>query len=139
MSISFEPKNHKKRRIISDINITPFVDVLLVLLIIFMIAAPMMSSSVKLELPSGAINPIDSEVKSYVISIKADGIIFLQDNQIKLGNLVDELTKITNHNFDSKIQIRADKALEYGRVMDVIKKINLGGFSQVGLVTQNQE
>lgn len=129
-------QNGKKKRIISDINITPFVDVLLVLLIIFMIAAPMMTSGIDVDLPQGSTKAISEKIEPITISIKSDGSIFLQDEPSKLGLISSDLLKITNNNLDSKIYIRADKELDYGRVMEVVKKINLSGFSQVVLVTE---
>ena len=136
-------KNHSSRRTnraISDINVTPFVDVLLVLLIIFMIAAPMMTGSVEIDLPEGASNKIINNVSDPIsISVKADGSIYLQDEKIKLRPLPKRLLQITNNNIDSKIFINADKQLNYGRVMEIIKVINSTGFKQVVLVTELSE
>ncbi len=136
MAFSFDSKNSKKRRIISDINITPFVDVLLVLLIIFMVAAPMMTSSITIDLPKGATNPTNEKIQPISVSIKSDGTIFLQDESIKLGSLSPKLLEITDNNLSSKIYVRADKKLDYGRVMEVVKTINIAGFNQVVLVTE---
>jgi biopolymer transport protein TolR len=133
---SFSQKNSKKKRIINEINITPFVDVLLVLLIIFMVAAPMMTSGVKVDLPDGAASPINEKTQPISISIKSDGTIFLQDELTKLGNLAPNLLRITNNNLSNKIYVRADQSLDYGRVMEVVKVVNLSGFNQVVLVTE---
>ncbi|NBV06972.1 MAG: biopolymer transporter ExbD [Proteobacteria bacterium] len=133
----FNQKNSsKKKRIISEINITPFVDVLLVLLIIFMVAAPMMTSNVNVDLPKGAAAPNNEKIQPISVSIQSDGTLFLQDEAIKLGLLSAKLLEVTGNNLNSKIQVRADKKIDYGRVMDVIKTINLSGFSQVVLVTE---
>ena len=137
MAFDISPKNHKKRRIISDINITPFVDVLLVLLIIFMISAPMMTSGVDITLPKGASEAIAEKNEPITVSIKADGTIFLQNEPIKLVFLPQELIKSSRNNLDNKIYIRADQNLDYGRVMEIVKQINLGGFTQVVLVTES--
>lgn len=136
MGFSIDPKNSKKRRIVSDINITPFVDVLLVLLVIFMIAAPMMTSSVSLELPQGAATPTSEKAQPIVISVKEDGSIFLQDEPIKLTMIPAKLSNMTNGNLTTKVLVRADKKLDYGRVMEVVKTISIAGFSQVVLVTE---
>ncbi len=136
MGVNFSAKNHKKRRVISDINITPFVDILLVLLIIFMITAPMITSNVKVDLPSGATAPSSEKEQMIVVSVKTDGGIFLQDDSVRMSELGQALIKITNNNFKSKIHIRADKTIDYGKVMEVIKIINLAGFLQVALVTE---
>ncbi len=132
---SFNPKTGKKKQVISDINITPFVDVLLVLLIIFMVAAPLMTSGINVDLPKGAAAAIEEKIQPIIVTIKPDGEIFLQDEALKLNILNSKLLQITNNNLSSKIYIRADQKLDYGRVMEVVKNINTGGFSQVILVT----
>jgi biopolymer transport protein TolR len=136
MAFSFDQKTHKKRRIISDINVTPFVDVLLVLLIIFMVAAPMMTSSINVDLPKGAATPTNEKVQPISISVKSDGTVFLQDEQIKLGLLSAKLLEISGNNLNNKIHVRADKNLDYGRVMEIVKTVSLAGFNQVVLVTE---
>lgn len=132
----FNQKNGRKRPVISDINITPFVDVLLVLLIIFMVAAPMMTSGIKIDLPQGATNPTNEKTQPLTLTIKSDGSIFLQEDQVKLGMISTKLLELSGNNINNKIYVRADKNLDYGRVMDVVKTINLTGFSQVVLVTE---
>jgi biopolymer transport protein TolR len=136
MAFSFNHKNNKKRQIISDINITPFVDVLLVLLIIFMVAAPMMTSTVKVDLPKGATDPAHEKIQPIAVSIKSDGSIFLQEESVKLGTLVNKLLEVTGNNLDNKIYVRADKNLDYGRVMEVVRTLSLAGFNQVSLATE---
>ena len=136
MSFSFQSKNRKKHRVISDINITPFVDILLVLLIIFMVAAPMMTSSVNIDLPKGAGSQMNEKVQPLSVSIKSDGSIFLQDEQIKLTILSSKLLEKTDNNLSNKIFVRADKNLDYGRVMEVVKIISKAGFNQVVLATE---
>ena len=132
----FNQKNHKKRHIISEINITPFVDILLVLLIIFMVAAPMMTSNVNIDLPKGAASPINEKIQPIAVSIKSDGTIFLQEDVIKLNLLSAKLLEMTGNNLNTKIHVRADKKIDYGRVMEIIKTVNLTGFTQVVLVTE---
>jgi biopolymer transport protein TolR len=136
MAFSFDQKNSKKRRIISDINITPFVDVLLVLLIIFMVAAPMMTSGIEVELPKGATNPLNEKSQPISVSVKDDGTIFLQEETIKLSSLPTKLLQLSGNNLGNKIMVYADKKLDYGRVMEVVKTIGLAGFNQVVLVTE---
>jgi biopolymer transport protein TolR len=135
MALSFE-KNNRKKRIISDINITPFVDVLLVLLIIFMVTAPMLTNSVNLDLPDGASNKISEKDQTITVSIRQDMSIFLQENQIKLQDLAPSILKLADNNFSSKVYVRADKNLDYGNVMNVVKTINSAGFRQISLITE---
>ena len=123
----------------ADINITPFVDVLLVLLIIFMVAAPMMTSSVEIELPKGSASASQPEDESVSVSIKSDGTVYLQEEQTKLITLPEKLLALTNSNVDKKIFVRADSKIDYGRVMGVVKTINSAGFTQVVLVTEISE
>jgi biopolymer transport protein TolR len=136
MAFSSPKKNGNKRAVISDINITPFVDVLLVLLIIFMVAAPMLTSSVDINLPQGVETANEEKLQTITVSVKADGSIFLQDDFIKSSILASRLKEISANNFTRKIFVRADKALDYGKVMDVVKTISMAGFAQVVLVTE---
>lgn len=129
-------KSNKRRSSISEINITPFVDVLLVLLIIFMVAAPMMVGSVEINLPKGASDSISEKSQPITVTIKQDGSIYLQEENIKLRSLAPELLKVNNNDLNNKIYVRADQGLDYGRVMEVVRIINLAGFSQVILVTE---
>jgi len=136
MAFSSPKKNGNKRAVISEINITPFVDVLLVLLIIFMVAAPMLTSSVDINLPQGAETANEEKLQTITVSVKSDGSIFLQDDPIKSTILASRLKEISANNFTRKIFVRADKSLDYGKVMDVVKTISLAGFAQVVLVTE---
>lgn len=139
MAFSSPKKNGNKRQVISDINITPFVDVLLVLLIIFMVSAPMMTSSVDINLPQGTENANDNKLQTITISIKADNSIYLQDEIIKLPVLAARLKDLTLDNLSQKVFVRADKKLGYGEVMEVVKTISKAGFTQVVLVTEMQQ
>ncbi len=136
MAFNINQKQGKKRRIVSDINITPFVDVLLVLLIIFMVAAPMMTSSIDINLPQGTNNATSSKTQPITVSVKSDGSIYLQEESIKLAVLSQKIIELSNNNFSTKIQVRADKNLNYGRVMEIIKTLSIAGFDQVVLVTE---
>lgn len=136
MAFSSPKKNGNKRAVISDINITPFVDVLLVLLIIFMVAAPMLTSSVDINLPQGVETANEEKLQTITVSVKSDGTIFLQDDPIKSTILASRLKEISANNFTRKIFVRADKSLDYGKVMDVVKTISMAGFPQVVLVTE---
>jgi biopolymer transport protein TolR len=136
MGAHFQQNSRRRKAIVSDINITPFVDVLLVLLIIFMVAAPMMVGSVELDLPEGSAKAPADQDNPISVSVKSDGTVYLQDKAIKLRLVTKELKTITNNDTKSKIFVRADSNLDYGRVMKVIKTINSAGFTQVVLVTE---
>jgi len=125
------------RKIISDINVTPFVDVLLVLLIIFMVSAPLMNGNIKVDLPKGSAKKSNSyQENKVIITVKNNGLIYLEEENVKLKYLSKRLKKFTNNDMNSKIFIKADKDLNYGTVMDIIKKINDAGFASASLITQ---
>jgi biopolymer transport protein TolR len=136
MGFSINKNSRKKRHSISEINITPFVDVLLVLLIIFMIAAPMMTSGIDVSLPKGSGDPTSEKTKPISVTIKQDGTIFVEEDLVKISFLSSKLMERTDKNLDSKIHVKADQGLDYGRVMNVVKQINESGFSKVILVTE---
>ena len=137
MAFNINNRNSKKRRVaMSDINITPFVDVLLVLLIIFMVSAPMMTGSVELELPKGVNGTNLQQDKPISVSIKSDGSVYVEEDLVKLNSLSEKLLKMSSNNINSKIFVRADTKIDYGRVMEVVKTINSAGFTQVVLVTE---
>ncbi len=130
-------KNSRRRNgAISDINITPFVDVLLVLLIIFMVAAPMMTGSVEVELPKGASAANQPPEDPIAVTIKSDGSLYLQEEKVKLRALPEKLGVLTNNNINSPIFVRGDTKIDYGRVMETVRIINAAGFTQVVLVTE---
>jgi len=133
--MSFE-RYHKKQRIISEINVTPFVDVLLVLLIIFMVAAPMLTSSFDIELPDGSGKENNEKIYPITISLDNSGEIFLEEDKIEKSKLSKKLSDITNQNFERKIYVQADKSIEYGKVMEIIDSIGKAGFKNVMLVTK---
>lgn len=129
-------RNARRKEHMADINITPFVDVLLVLLIIFMVAAPMMTGSVELELPKGANAANQPQEQPISVSIKSDGTIFVQEERVRLRSLPEKLGVLTNNNINAQIFVRADTKIDYGRVMEAVRVINMAGFSQVVLVTE---
>lgn len=101
-----------------------------------MVAAPMMTSSVNIELPKGTADAVNEKIQPISISVKFDGTIFLQDEAIKLNSLNRKLLEISGNNLSNKIYVRADKNLDYGRVMEVVKTVSLAGFNQVVLATE---
>ncbi|HQT79569.1 MAG TPA: protein TolR [Rhodopila sp.] len=123
-------------RPLADINVTPLVDVMLVLLIIFMVTAPLMTSGVSVDLPKTNAQQLNSDSQPLTVSIKADGTIFLQDQQVDLSEIVAKLQAIAQNNPDRRIFVRGDKDLAYGRIMEVMGTISSSGFTKVALVAE---
>ena len=119
----------------SDINITPMVDVMLVLLIIFMVAAPMMTTGVTVDLPESAASPIPGQDEPLAVSVTADGKIYIQKSVVALKDLQAKLKAITGEKKDTRIFVRGDKTVDYGKIMQVVSAINEAGFGKVALIT----
>jgi len=124
----------------SEINVTPMVDVMLVLLIIFMVAAPLMTVGVPIDLPETQANPLNAETQPITISVNEQGQIFLQETEIPIEEIVPKLEAISKTGYEERIYVRADKASQYGTVMQVMARISAAGFKNLGLITlQEQE
>ncbi|MEE2695130.1 MAG: protein TolR [Pseudomonadota bacterium] len=129
-------KKYKSKKTISEINVTPFVDVMLVLLIIFMITAPLLSSGIKINLPESS-SILKNEKKDPVtVSINSSGEIFIQKKKFTREQLIQKLKLLKKNNKNLKIYIKGDKKLNYGKVMDLMNLINKSGFKKVALVTK---
>ncbi|MEQ9813679.1 MAG: protein TolR [Azospirillaceae bacterium] len=123
-------------RPMAEINVTPFVDVMLVLLIVFMITAPLLTVGVPVDLPRTQAQNISEQTEPLVISVTAEGDIFVQETEVDIGNLVPLLIAITNENAEAQIFVRGDQSLAYGRMMQVMGSINSAGFTRVSLVAE---
>src|ERR1700733_8060784 len=123
-------------RPLAEINVTPLVDVMLVLLIIFMVTAPLMTSGVSVDLPKTNAQQINSDSQPLTVSINAGGDIFLQDQAVDLPDLVAKLQAIAQNNPERRIFVRGDKDLAYGRIMQVMGTITQGGFTKVALLAE---
>ena len=132
-------KMHKKNRIISQINVTPFVDVMLVLLIVFMITAPLLTVGVSVDLPKTKASQLNSKGDPIIISIKKNGDLFIQEREIDTFQLLPRLKAISSGNKNLKIYVRGDKSVPYGLVLDTIAKIKGSGFKKVALVAKLKE
>ena len=120
----------------ADINVTPFIDVMLVLLIIFMVAAPMLTVGVPIELPETAANALPSEQEEpLAITMTADGRLMIQNTETPEAELITRLTAIAAERTSDKIFLRADGAIPYAKVAEVMGALNAGGFNNIGLVT----
>lgn len=123
-------------RPMAEINVTPFVDVMLVLLVVFMVAAPLLTAGVQVDLPKAQAKALPQDNKPLEISINHEGAIFLVKTEVGLNELVPRLTAIAGNNKDTRIYVRGDTKLDYGQVMQVIGAINAGGFTRVALVVE---
>ena len=129
-------KKFRNKRTISEINVTPFVDVMLVLLIIFMVTAPLLTSGIKINLPESS-SVLKNEKKDPVtVSINSKGEIFIQKKKFSKNQLINKLSLLKKNNQNLKIYIKGDKKLDYGKVMDLMNLINQSGFKKVALVTR---
>ncbi len=139
MAMSLNSKGGRGRyRPLAEINVTPLVDVMLVLLIIFMVTAPLMSSGVTVDLPKTNAAPLNSDNQPLTVSIDAKGQVYLQDEQVDLANVVEKLRAIAQNNPDRRIFVRGDKDLAYGRIMEVMGTITQGGFTKVALLAEQR-
>lgn len=122
-------------RLMSDINVTPFVDVMLVLLIIFMVTAPMMVQGVDVALPEATSKPLESETEPLIITIDKNNAIYINDYKVSLGFLQEKLVKVLEGRMDREVYFRADKDIAYGIVVQVISEIKGAGVEKLGMVT----
>ena len=123
-------------RPMSDINVTPLVDVMLVLLVVFMVTAPLLTVGVPVELPQTQAPPINEPKEPLVISVDRQGTIFLQENSVDTDALVPKLEAVTGANPDAVIYVRGDKDINYGRVLEIMSLVSSAGFRKVSLVAQ---
>lgn len=123
-------------RPMSEINVTPFVDVMLVLLVVFMVTAPLLTVGIPLDLPKTNAPVLQGQDEPLTISIDAEGVIFLQETQVTIRDLVPRLIAITENNADTRIFVRGDQSIHYGRIMDVMGTIGSAGFTRLALVAQ---
>ena len=136
--ILIKNKNNKNKTI-SQINVTPFVDVMLVLLIVFMITAPLLTVGVSVDLPKTKAAQLNSKGDPIVVSIKQNGDLYIQERPIDALNLLPRLKAISEGNKNLKIYVRGDKNVPYGIVLDTIAKIKRSGFKKVALVAKLKE
>jgi len=128
-------RGRRSRRLMGEINITPFVDVVLVLLIVFMVAAPLLTVGVPVDLPKTEAKSIANEQEPISITILSDGQIYLQSELVAFDDLMPRLTAATADQFDRRIFIRGDNTADYGVVMQVMARINSAGYRNLGLIT----
>jgi biopolymer transport protein TolR len=132
----------RRRRVgrpMSEINVTPMVDVMLVLLIIFMVTAPLLTVGVPIELPKTEAKQLEGDKEPLTISVDPDGRIFLQDTELKLDEIVPKLSAIAKNGYDERIFVRGDRRVNYGVIMRVMGTISAAGFRRIALVSDIEQ
>lgn len=132
-------RRRRRNQPISEINVTPFVDVMLVLLIIFMVAAPLLTVGVPIDLPETRAKALEGDTEPITISINSAGQIFIQDTEIALEEVVPKLEAIAENGYEERIYVRGDQTADYGTMMKVMGRINAAGFKRLGLVTLEEQ
>ena len=123
----------------SEINVTPFVDVMLVLLIVFMVTAPLLTVGIKVDLPKVKATALTDIKDPIELTVKLDGEVYIGESKVEVENLIPRLNAITEQNTEARIYIRGDRVVAYGRIMEIMSIINLAGYIKVALITQNLE
>jgi len=134
-------RRHRRKPVMAEINVTPMVDVMLVLLIIFMVAAPLLTVGVPLDLPQTQAKSLDQDKEPLTVSVNTKGEVFLQNSEIKIDELVPKLQAVTQARGgnDERIYVRGDKKVDYGTVMRVMGRLSAAGFRRVALVTEVEQ
>jgi biopolymer transport protein TolR len=134
----YQRRNSRRRSshgTMSDINVTPLVDVMLVLLIVFMVAAPLMTTGVPIELPKTTANPLPTPSEPLTISVQADRKVFIDKSEIALGDLAAKLQSLAKNGNQEQLMVRGDTNVPYGAIMEVMGVLNSAGFTKISLVT----
>src|SRR4030042_1935341 len=126
-------------RPMAEINVTPMVDVMLVLLIIFMVTAPLLTVGVPIELPKTDAKQLEGDKEPLTISVQPDGKIFLQETELSLDEIAPKLTAISKNGFEERIFVRGDRRVDYGQIMKVMATINAAGFRRIALFSDLEE
>ena len=130
-------KKRKRYSQMSEINVTPFVDVMLVLLIVFMVTAPLLTVGIPVDLPKVKASALTDQKDPLEITVKLGGEIYLGESRVEVENLIPRLNAITELNKEARIYVRGDRVVAYGRIMEIMSLVNLAGYVKVALVTQN--
>ena len=120
----------------SEINVTPFVDVMLVLLITFMVTAPLLTVGVQVDLPETSADTLPEESEPLTLTINSKGEVFIQETKIEFNNLIKKILAVSNNRTDTRIYVRGDKTINYGRVLEVMGKLSGSGFTKVALISE---
>ena len=120
----------------TEINVAPFVDVMLVLVVIFMIAAPLLTVGVPVDLPKAAVDPLNEDKEPLIITLDAEGRVYLQESEIEENVLIPRLVAVSEANPDLRVFVRGDRGINYGRVMEVMGMVSEAGFAKVALIAE---
>jgi biopolymer transport protein TolR len=139
--VSVGKRRHRRKGVMAEINVTPMVDVMLVLLIIFMVSAPLLTVGVPIDLPQTQAKSLEQDQKPITLSLKPDGSVFLGESEVKAEELVPKLQAITQARggLDERIYVRGDRKTDYGTVMRVMGRLSQAGFRRVALVTEVEQ
>ena len=133
--MAFQFKRSSKEPM-SEINVTPFVDVMLVLLIIFMVTAPLLTVGVQVDLPESAADSLPDDQEPLTLTINSKGEVFIQESKVAFDNVIPKILAISNNRTDTRIYVRGDKAINYGRVLEIMGMLSGSGFTKVALISE---
>tara|TARA_Y100000590_G_scaffold244461_1_gene274740 strand:- start:1801 stop:2217 length:417 start_codon:yes stop_codon:yes gene_type:complete len=133
--MAFKLRSSKKEPI-SEINVTPFVDVMLVLLIIFMVTAPLLTVGVQVDLPETSADTLPEETEPLTLTINAKGEIFIQETKVEYEKIIAKILAVSNNRTDTRIFVRGDKTINYGRVLEIMGLLSGSGFTKVALISE---
>ena len=128
--------NRSKKEPMSEINVTPFVDVMLVLLIIFMVTAPLLTVGVQVDLPETSADTLPEETEPLTLTINAKGEIFIQETKVEFEKIIPKILAVSNNRTDTRIFVRGDKTINYGRVLEIMGMLSGSGFTKVALISE---
>lgn len=129
----------RRRRLMSEINVVPYVDVMLVLLVIFMVAAPLLTQGVRVNLPQSASQPVTTQKAPLVVAVNAAGQVYLQDKPVSMDELLAQVQAARAHEAGVQVLVRGDRDANYGRVIEVMARLQAAGVQDVGLLTESAE
>ena len=133
--MAFNLKSSKKEPI-SEINVTPFVDVMLVLLIIFMVTAPLLTVGVQVDLPESSADTLPEDTEPLTLTINSKGEIFIQETKVEYEKIIAKILAVSNNRTDTRIFVRGDKTINYGRVLEIMGMLSGSGFTKVALISE---
>ena len=133
MSFQF---NRSSKEPMSEINVTPFVDVMLVLLVIFMVTAPLLTVGVQVDLPESSADSLSEDQEPLTLSINSKGEVFIQEYQVEFEKIVPKILAISNNRTDTRIYVRGDRSINYGRVLEIMGMLSGAGFSKLALISE---